>query len=354
MFGFIKRHPFLTFLFIGAVVANIFTAAFLPLTTALIVAASTFLPFVIYGITMGVAAFINWAFHSTPARVYQAPSELLVPHDVIFRPSNTFVDVHAAPSAPVVDTSATSSDPEPEIELTAKEIQEIAVDLNPLLERLTNDSLTLDTYVNPAIQSDLVIYDITNSTYQNLTESPHTRKPFLSAPFPFSCTKLKALCEALGSSEKPNPLSNSILSNLLSLAICPVTKVIMKDPKIAHLTYTDPRTRRTHDFALICDQTALDRLPVGGNVRLIKRVDWTELQRITTHPIVGYQLETTLAAAPRPMEDMSRAWEAAYVQAKKDFPGTTPPAAPSSSSSTFYQPAASASGYSHAGYRPNW
>lgn len=357
MFDFIERHPYLTAAFILPSFANLLVAVFLPLEviSALAITATAFLT---YGLILLLVKAVVWAFSEEEV----VAREPVVPRDPyeyednyrILNLNGTY-SVPSAPSAAVADsdvedsapqeTKTTAYEPEddelaplqqPEIELNAEELEYFNDVLNPLLDALTEDSLALDTYKLPIIASDLFMYDNTPLSHDNTPlsyeslisrnmVSPNTRAPFLRAPFPFSYVNLQTLCSALG--EPGERITSENLQKLLNLAVCPVTKEIMKNPKIARINSRGTWDSR-YDFVLVCDQSALDSLP--ATFRLIGRRDFAALKNITQEPMVGPKLEAALAAAPvRREEDMECAWKAAYIQAQTDFPSTVAPAAPS-------------------------
>jgi hypothetical protein len=280
MFDLIKKHPYLTI----AAILNLLVAIFFPLEIAFTLAL-TATGFVVYGLGSLFVGFINRAFFS---------------EETSFETTNSALRDNEKDQA--VQNEA----------LTER--------LQDLLERLTECGITLCRYVAPVIASDLYIYDNTIDAYKGLIAnrqgSSYTRQPFLSTPFPFSFVKLQNLCTALNN---PNTTTDETIHKLLSLAVCPVTNKIMTDPKIAHLEHHD-HSNNEHDFVLVCDQTALDALTANMGVSLVSRVDWTALRNITTDPLLGPRLESTLAAAPiQPKNNMTDAWRAAYAETKVNF-----------------------------------
>lgn len=327
MFDFIKRHPYLTI----AAFINIVVFTFFPLeiVTALAITATAF---VTYSFGSLLIQFINWMFsdeevafsESAQSEPCYSGSYVKMDRAYVASPSRHFSNEYTAD------------------ELT--ELADLSDKLNQLLEPLTLCGITQDRCEDPIIASDLYIYDNTEHAYKGIVSrnmpSSYTREPFLKAPFPFSFVKLKDLCSALND---PNNTPDITIQKLLDLAICPVTKEIMKEPKIAHLKYYD-RQNHLHDFVLVCDQMALDVLPPNASVSLATkttrvqkangqweenvvghRLDWAELKSIINDELVGPKLAAAYAAKPdRPEKNLAQAWEAAYIEARADFP-TAPP-----------------------------
>ncbi len=195
------------------------------------------------------------------------------------------------------------------------------------LEEIMEECLSLDKFVDPVIASDLQIYN--RNYYHNKDEyivkngiSPTTKKPLLKEPFPFSFKKMRALCEA---DEKHT------MEKLLELIICPVTKKIMQNPKIAHLSYKEQH------FVLVCDKMALQCLETSNIFKVISRIDFSHLQAITTAieatnaenaPNLN-QLKATFKNNNDITEDM---WLIAYQQSKEHF---SPSSATKRSANTF-------------------
>lgn len=364
MLDFIKKHPYLTFL-ITAAFTNLFVFTFFPLeiVAALAITAAVFAT---YGVSMLIVQFFNWAFFPTeevPARQHRAD----------LAADNIYIK---------------GIDSEGEKELSPEELKELeslTVKLKSLIPALTEDPITYTTFTNPIIANDLRTYSNTEQSYRGLIRlkvpSAFSGTPFVNVSFPFYHARLNELCDKLS---KPHNTAKRTLQNLLALAICPVTKEIMKEPQIAHLVYTDQR-RISHTFVLVCDRKALDILPPCINLAkedlyreqeqelkndkgeqerktvkvryqtVERRREWGELKDITTDDVIGPKLQQALEAASiRRETDPKLAWEAAYAQAQKDFPSLNP--APSQYSSTpqsfhyaskatkgYYDPGASAS-----------
>jgi hypothetical protein len=182
------------------------------------------------------------------------------------------------------------------------------------LDDVQADTIESNKFVDPVIASDLQIYDRAayhggNTWIAEHKISPTTREPFLQEPFPFSFKKMRALCEA----DKKNTMEK-----LLELTMCPVTKKIMQDPKIAHLTY------KNQDFVLVCDEIALQYLKTSNTFKVISRIDFSHLQPITTaiastnaknYPHLN-KLKATFATKNDITEKM---WLTAYQQSKENF-----------------------------------
>lgn len=242
------------------------------------------------GVLYGSITFFTWLFSPGDAATNNEPSEI-------------FTEKY--------ETTGTTLDKTQTLAELAEVISTYQLQLDKVMEE---ESISLDKFDDPVIASDLRIY---NRDYYHDKDgyivknkiSPTTEEPLLQEPFPFSFKKMQALCEA---DEK------NTMEKLLELTICPVTKKIMQDPKIAHLTY------KNQDFVLVCDEIALQYLKTSNTFKVISRIDFSHLQPITT-AIAATDAENAphlneLKATFNTTNDITeKMWLTAYQQSKENF-----------------------------------
>lgn len=198
-------------------------------------------------------------------------------------------------------------------------------ELSKLIERLVSCFITADTYRDPVIASDLHLYDNTDSSYKEIikTEKPlssYSREPLESSPFPFAYNQMKTLCDEVADKTKT---IDDVIKKLADLTICPVTKEIMKAPKLAYLIYTDSKGTKQR-FVSVCDQKALD-LMLPSNFELIKKRDFSELQDVIEYVVAKEsKFANTFKVLPEHMENTSDSdpWTKAFETCKNKFTST--------------------------------
>lgn len=195
-------------------------------------------------------------------------------------------------------------------------------ELSEKMRHLTECAITLDTFREPILANDLYIYDYTTAAYKNLKDSTFTREEFSKAPFPFSYKKLKELCNTVADHTKT---IEDINQNLLKLAMCPVSGKLMQHPEIVHLKHTtyiqSSFSSTTTDFMLVCDKTALEKLP--QEFQIVRRRAFDTLRDVLIHQKI---IQDTDYKAPDRLPSLND-WNAAFEQCKNDFRSVHLPAA---------------------------
>lgn len=203
-------------------------------------------------------------------------------------------------------------------------------ELSTLIEQLVSCCIAADTYREPVIASDLYLYDNIDGSYKSLINralinqekplSSYTREPLLSSPFPFAYNQMKTLCDEVADNTKT---IDDVIKKLADLAICPVTKKIMSDPKFAYLIHTDSKGTKQH-FVLACDQKALDMM-LPSNFELIKKRDFSELKVVIEYIIAEKSMfDATFKVLPEYIGNTSDSdlWTTAFETCKNKFPST--------------------------------
>lgn len=171
--------------------------------------------------------------------------------------------------------------------------------MESLFATLKQDAVSMERYHDPVVGSDLYIYERT--TYERLERevgrgqnfiSPFSREIMFKAPFPFAMKDFSALC---------NVDKNSI-DLLYKLAVCPITKELMRDPIKVHLTYADREGAASHYF-LVCERSAL-RGHLPPQIQIIKQVEWGDLAAIMNDHRVRPRLETYHQSVSIGLEDL--------------------------------------------------
>lgn len=306
----------------------------------------------------GTYEFFNWLFSEPDT--YEAPNnpveseeiEVIHPDVPVQNPQPAKQDAHKD----LGKASVKESEPREYEEF--KGTEEIAFAKGVVDQLYMEDPVTMEIFSKPVIASELNFYQYDEESYLALTESPITRDPFQGKPFPFSYVKLQNLYkETKYTEEVPQQVP---MQEILDLAICPVTKVVMKQPKIAHLIYTDA-SYTNHPFVLVCDERALAALPPKFTLK--KAIDFTQLERVIQQGFPqGDQLPTwpklaemfkehsastgataCSSSTEGPKSSPNKAdWEAAYKQSQEDFPSVHASASSMAKNvHSFYKPGAS-------------
>jgi hypothetical protein len=173
--------------------------------------------------------------------------------------------------------------------------------------------ITADTFQEPILASDLHIYDHTTASYKRLNLSAFDREQLLTEPFPFAYKKLKDLCDTLADDTKT---IKDVNQNLLDLAICPVSGELMQHPEIAHLKF-----KESTDFMLVCDKTALHKLP--KEFQIVRQREFGELRDVLIHQNI---IQDTDYKTPNVLPSLAD-WKAAFQQCKDNFRSVHLPAA---------------------------
>lgn len=310
----------------------------------------------------GTYEFFNWLFSESVT--YEAPNNPVIEHEEAEEEIQPDVSIKQNPQHKPKEPGKASVK-ESAVYEDFQGTEEIAFAKGIVDQLYLEDPVSLDPCSKLVIASDLYAYQYDDKGYLKLlaearTEaraknqeakllSPITREELEGNPFPFSYVKLQNLYkETKYNQEAPQQVP---MKEILDLAICPVTKTIMKHPRVAHLIYTDA-SDMNHHFVLVCDKSALATLP--SRFTLKKAIEFTQLERVIqqgfpegealpTWPKLAEVFEkhsedssescsneaTASSTSTGPKSPNKADWEAAYKQSKVDFPSVHNTPAPS-------------------------
>ena len=187
-----------------------------------------------------------------------------------------------------------------------------------LIDRLLMDPISYANFIDPVVASDLQLYS--RAQYMDCRSrnplSPITHEPLRGEPFPMTYRKLSTLIE------------DARLTNLCSLATCPITHCLMSDPRRVHMVFTD-FVGNERDFLIVCDAIALVDLP--EDVRIVKAIEWTDLKMLIEHPSMNAALTEQAARVDHTpvIANLGLRWEMAMLESSgQDFLPAPPPPPP--------------------------